>query len=98
MRDAVFSRLERYELENTELFLEIRDWRGLVQYMAENARARHRDFQAVSERNSLYLKAVRSLPRDVQELFWAAVAERESRKEEKNGASSLRYLPSKKRT
>ena len=98
MRDAVFSRLARYELENLELDQEIREWRGLVQHMAENARARHKDFQAVSERNSLYLEVVRSLPRDIQMLFWSAVAEREDRREGKNGASNLRYLPSKQGT
>lgn len=98
MRDAAFfrlaARLERYELENFELYLEIREWRELVQYMAESARARHRDFQAVSASNSLYLAALRSLPREIQALFWAAVAEREYRREGRNGAANLHYLPS----
>lgn len=98
MEDAAFSRLaarlERYELENIKLYQENREWRELVQYMTETACARHREFQVVSEHNSLYLEVLRSFPRDIQRKFWAAVAECENRRKGRNGAAKLHYLPS----
>ncbi|WP_300733895.1 tRNA pseudouridine(13) synthase TruD [uncultured Desulfovibrio sp.] len=98
MREDTFfrlvARLERYELENIELYQEIREWRELVQHMAESSRTQHKIFQTLSDRNSLYLEALRDLPSEMQSMFWAAVEEREGRKEARNGAANLRSLSS----